>query len=198
MEKYGSYSDEQLAVLYQQGNLEVVEILLEKYRPLVKKNTNKMFLIGAEKDDLDQEGMIGLFKAIRDYSPEEGASFFTFADLCISRQMITAYEKSNRKKHSPLNSYISISADKSEGGIPIEEIMKGESQSPEDLFIQKEVWQELRRKLEDILSPMERQVLTYYLDGKNYTEIAEVLEKEPKAVDNAIQRIRSKVRNISM
>lgn len=196
MDKYNSYTDEALITMYRQGDMDIMEYLLEKYKPLVLKKTNKLFLIGAETEDLIQEGMVGLFKAIRDYRDDHDASFYTFADLCINRQMITALEASNRKKHMPLNSYVSISVGQEEGGIAVEELLKGESLNPEELVIEKEIWKELQRKLEKELSTLERQVLQYYLEGINYTGIAERMGKEPKSIDNAIQRIRKKVRAI--
>lgn len=194
MEKYNEYSDESLIELYRQGNMEVVEHLLQKYKPLVIKMSNKLFLIGAEKEDLIQEGMVGLFKAIRDYEPAKETLFFTFAELCINRQMLSALEAASRKKHSPLNSYISISVDEKEGGLSAEQNVLTVSRSPEDMLLEKELWQEMQKKLDSKLSPMERQVLSLYLEGNNYNSIALCLGKNPKAIDNAIQRIRKKIR----
>lgn len=198
MEKYTSYSDEELIQMYRQGDMDIMEYLLEKYKPLVLKKTNKLFLIGAETEDLIQEGMVGLFKAIRDYSPSHEASFFTFADLCINRQLVTALETLNRKKHMPLNSYVSISSGEEDGGVSMEEVLEGEAASPEELVIEKEIWNEILGKLEKELSSFEKQVLQYYLEGINYTRIAGIMDKEPKAIDNAIQRIRKKVRSIKV
>ena len=194
MEKYNGYSDESLIELYREGNMEVVEHLLQKYKPLVIKMSNKLFLIGAEKEDLIQEGMVGLFKAIRDYEPAKEVLFFTFAELCINRQMLSALEAASRKKHSPLNSYISISVDEKEGGLSAEQNVLTVSRSPEDMLLEKELWQEMQKKLDSKLSPMERQVLSLYLEGNNYNSIALCLGKNPKAIDNAIQRIRKKIR----
>ena len=196
MDKYNSYTDEALITMYRQGDMDIMEYLLEKYKPLVLKKTNKLFLIGAETEDLIQEGMVGLFKAIRDYRDDHDASFYTFAALCINRQMITALEASNRKKHMPLNSYVSISVGQEEGGIAVEELLKGESLNPEELVIEKEIWKELQRKLEKELSTLERQVLQYYLEGINYTGIAERMGKEPQSIHNAIQRIRNNMKSI--
>lgn len=198
MEKYTSYSDEELIQMYRQGDMDIMEYLLEKYKPLVLKKTNKLFLIGAETEDLIQEGMVGLFKAIRDYNSSHEASFFTFADLCINRQLVTALETLNRKKHMPLNSYISISSGEEEGGVSMEDVLEGEAASPEELVIEKEIWNEILGKLEKELSSFEKQVLQYYLEGINYTRIAGIMDKEPKAIDNAIQRIRKKVRSIKV
>ena len=161
-----------------------------------QKITNAMYLMGGETEDLIQEGMIGLFKAIRDYQEEREASFYHFAELCVNRQLYTALEASNRKKHLPLNSYVSLSDGDGEEPLQISEELLGKSRSPEQMVIEQEVLEEFRKKLKKRLSNLEGQVLGLYLDGNNYIQIAEMLEKSPKSVDNTLQRIRQKIRRL--
>ncbi|MBE5890956.1 MAG: sigma-70 family RNA polymerase sigma factor [Lachnospiraceae bacterium] len=168
---------------------------MAKYKPLVRGLANEFYIIGGETEDLIQEGMIGLFKAVRDYEKSKEASFSSFANLCVRRQIYTAMEASNRKKHTPLNTYISFSSEEGEDQTVLEEhILNGASASPEQLVIEQEFWEEFYRELWKKLSKMEQQVLTLYREGRTYTEIAEVMHKEPKTIDNALQRIRKKVR----
>ena len=153
------------------------------------------FLIGGDTDDLIQEGMIGLFKAIRDYREEKETSFFHFAELCITRQLYHAVEASNRKKHAPLNTYISFDARSGEEGRSLAETLPTDATNdPEQLVIGQETMQLFWEKLRSQLSSMERQVLDEYLAGANYRQIAEKLGKSPKAIDNALTRIRAKIR----
>ena len=154
MNQYEKYTDEKLIEMLRKGEDDVMEYILEKYKPLVRKKTNAMYLIGGESDDLIQEGMIGLFKAVRDYCPNKETSFFTFANLCINRQLYSALEASNRKKHQPLNSYISFSIEEGEMGISLDEIFSDNSTSPEDLVIEQEKFKEFMEKLDDKLSKM--------------------------------------------
>ena len=196
MNQYEKYTDEKLIEMLRKGEDDVMEYILEKYKPLVRKKTNAMYLIGGESDDLIQEGMIGLFKAVRDYCPNKETSFFTFANLCINRQLYSALEASNRKKHQPLNSYISFSIEEGEMGISLDEIFSDNSTSPEDLVIEQEKFKEIMEKLDDKLSKMERNVLNMYLNGDNYLQIAQIMNKEPKSIDNALQRIRQKIRTL--
>ncbi|MEE1008406.1 MAG: sigma-70 family RNA polymerase sigma factor [Agathobacter sp.] len=196
MNQYEKYTDEKLIEMLRKGEDDVMEYILEKYKPLVRKKTNAMYLIGGESDDLIQEGMIGLFKAVRDYCPNKETSFFTFANLCINRQLYSALEASNRKKHQPLNSYISFSIEEGEMGISLDEIFSDNSTSPEDLVIEQEKFKEFMEKLDDKLSKMERNVLNMYLNGDNYLQIAQIMNKEPKSIDNALQRIRQKIRTL--
>ena len=156
-----------------------------------------MYLIGGETEDLIQEGMIGLFKAVRDYDTQKNASFFSFADLCITRQLYSALEASNRKKHSPLNNYVSFSQQGETEGIKLEEMLSSQSNSPEQMMIEKEGKQEFFARLEENLSTMEKKVLYLYLEGSSYTQIAEKLRKTPKSIDNTLQRIRGKVKLLS-
>ena len=154
-----------------------------------------MFLIGGDTDDLIQEGMIGLFKAIREFRLERDSSFYYFADLCITRQIYHAVEASQRKKHQPLNGYISLNAQMGqEGEDTLLDLLESfENVNPEQLLIDRENTKAIHEKLKNNLSKFERQVLQLYLQGMNYRQIAEYLKKEPKAIDNALQRIRGKV-----
>ena len=191
---YTTYSDEELIEKLREGDAEIADYIMEKYKPLVRKKTNAMYLIGGETEDLIQEGMIGLFKAVRDFDPEKEASFFTFAEICISRQLYSALEASNRKKHMPLNTYVSFSNQDESEGVHLEQIVTEQTVSPEQILIEQEHKQEFFTKLEEKLSPMERKVLYLYLEGSNYTEIAAIMSKTPKSIDNTLQRIRGKVK----
>lgn len=192
---YEGVRDEELLAQLSDGNDSITDYLCKKYKHLVMKEANALYLIGAEKEDLIQEGMIGLFKAIRDFSPEKESSFYHFARLCITRQMYHAIEASKRLKHAPLNSYISLSEETGEGsGLTLEDMLEdGIEQNPERLLIQQESYQDLFERLEEMLSPMERQVCSLYLQGMDYKRIAAYLDKTPKSIDNALQRIRAKV-----
>ncbi len=191
---YTTYSDEELIEKLREGNAEIADYIMEKYKPLVRKKTNAMYLIGGETEDLIQEGMIGLFKAVRDFNPGKEASFFTFAEVCISRQLYSALEASNRKKHIPLNTYVSFSNQDEPDGVHLEQIVTEQTASPEQILIEQEHKEEFFAKLEQKLSPMERKVLYLYLEGSNYTEIASIMGKTPKSIDNSLQRIRGKVK----
>lgn len=192
---YEAFSDEELIEKLRQGEDDITDYILEKYKPLVRKKTNAMYLIGGETEDLIQEGMIGLFKAIRDYKPDKDASFYHFAELCINRQLYSALEASNRKKHQPLNSYISLSEQEHPDAVAAEMLVDKES-GPEQTVIEQEVWEEYKKRLAQKLSRMENQVLQYYLDGNHYIQIAEMMDKSPKSIDNALQRIRQKIRQM--
>ncbi len=194
---YEAFSDEELIEKLRQGENDITDYILEKYKPLVRKKTNAMYLIGGETEDLIQEGMIGLFKAIRDYRPDKDASFYHFAELCINRQLYSALEASNRKKHQPLNSYISLSDQDNQGAVAAELLVDPE-RGPEQMVIEQELWEEYKKRLEQNLSKMENKVLQYYLDGNHYIQIAEIMGKSPKSIDNALQRIRQKIRQIKL
>lgn len=193
---YDDYADEELIQKLRQGQDDIMDYILEKYKPLVRKRTNAMYLIGGENEDLIQEGMIGLFKAIRDYRSDRDSGFYHFAELCINRQLYTALEASNRKKHMPLNSYVSLSDREGEESLQVSGEMLGRSRSPEQMVIEQEVLDEFTKKLKGRLSKLESRVLGLYLDGENYIQIAEVLDKSPKSVDNTLQRIRQKIRQL--
>jgi RNA polymerase sporulation-specific sigma factor len=182
-ELYENLTDEELMERHRAGETEVAEYLLEKYKPLVKRQARTLYLIGGENDDLIQEGMIGLFKAIRYYRREEG-SFFTFAELCITRQMYTAVQASGRKKHEPLNAYVSLD----------EKLQAPGPQNPEELVIDQENLEDRYDEIHRKLSSLERLVLELYLEGKTYEQIAAVIGKNEKAVDNTIQRMKKKLK----
>lgn len=195
-EIYHSLNDEELLARYMKGETQVADYLMEKYKYLVRLQAGNMFLLGADHEDLLQEGMIGLFKAIRDYNPDKEASFATFARLCISRQIFTAIEASNRHKHAPLNSYLSLSEQESEQGREaIERLAKMTAiESPETLMIDKENMEQLEQRLRAELSRFELQVLNLYYIGMSTKEIASVLGRTEKATDNALQRLKHKLR----
>lgn len=196
MQSYQNMSDEELIAALRSGEKEITDYLMDKYKSLVKKKAKALYLIGGETDDLIQEGMIGLFKAVRDYQPDKDSSFFHFADLCIARQMYTAVEASNRKKHAPLNSYVPLYADSedSEGRNLADMLETIDEANPENLFISQEDREDFKRKVNETLSKMEQEVLSYYLQGFRYEQIAEAMGKEPKAVDNALQRLKKKLK----
>lgn len=197
MDRYAHLPDDELIRRIRLGEREITDYLMDKYKYLVRKKAKAMYLIGGDNDDLIQEGMIGLFKAIRDYDPQKENAFFAFADLCISRQLYTAVSASQRKKHSPLNSYVSLYAEEyseQERGIPLLEILESISdKNPEDLVIDRENVADLKKKLYHNLSGLEKEVLKFYLEGMSYIRIGEILGKSPKSVDNALQRVKHKL-----
>lgn len=195
--EYRQCTDEELINLNHQGNQEATEYLLKKYAPLVKKSIRTLYLIGADTEDLSQEGMIGLFKAIQNYRPENDASFYTFAKLCIDRQIYSAIKASNRKKHSPLNTYISFYSKGNEDETElINNLEAGSDSNPEHIVLDQENTSHIEDILESHLSKMEKAVLPLYLDGMPYSEIAAKLNKPVKSIDNTVQRIREKVRKL--
>ncbi len=195
MGNYQNLHDEELIEELRAGDEKIMDYILDKYKPLVRKKANAMYLIGGDTDDLIQEGMIGLFKAIRDYNKEKESSFYHFAELCISRQIYTVVEASNRKKHAPLNSYVSLYSGTNEDGVVLaDSLTTSAMENPEQMMIDQESLVLFIERLKERLSKMERQVLDLYLAGLNYQQIAEELEKTPKAIDNALQRIKIKIR----
>ena len=190
--RYEMLTDEKLIEELRGGDSAITDFIMNKYKPMVRKKARAMFLLGGENEDLIQEGMIGLFKAIRDYETRQGTSFASFAELCVSRQMYSAIEASQRKKHLPLNSYVSLS-DENES----DHLEGSWSEDPEALIIDQESTRTLEREITKVLSPMENKVLDYYLRGYGYVKIAEIMGKTPKSIDNALQRIRGKIRNFS-
>jgi len=191
MNKYEQYTDEQLVTMLRQGDQNVMDYLIEKYKTMVRQKARVLYLAGGDQDDLIQEGMIGLFKAIQDYRADKDASFRTFAQLCVERQLYHAIQSSNRRKHQPLNGYVSLYGEEWEA-----ETKNKFQQSPESLFIAQENAQQIEEMIRKQMSKMENQVLALYLRGNNYLEIAEQLDKTPKTIDNAIQRIRRKVKMV--
>ena len=195
MDRYQNLSDEELIQRLRAGDAGIMDYVLDKYKPLVRKKANAMFLIGGDTDDLIQEGLIGLFKAIRDFRQEKEASFYHFAEICITRQIYSAVEASNRKKHAPLNTYVSFYSETGEEGQPLSEVLISEnSDNPEERMIERENVEQFLEQIRENLSKMECKVLDDYLSGLNYQQIAEKMGKQPKAIDNALQRIKNKIR----
>ena len=189
--RYNETEDEVLIQRLRAGESMIADYLMEKYKGLVRKKARAMFLIGGDTDDLIQEGMIGLFKAVRDFQTDKEASFATFARVCIDRQIYSAIQNSNSQKHQPLNSYISLSEQDGENE---EHLGDNWGENPESIIIDQENVQDLEQEITATLSPMENQVLEYYLAGNGYGEIARIMGKTPKSIDNALQRIRIKIR----
>ena len=203
MEKeYGNCSDEELILRLRDGEEAITDYIMDKYKNMVRSKAKSMYILGADREDLIQEGMIGLFKAVRDYDTGRDASFFTFADLCVSRQMYTAIQAAGRQKHMPLNTYVSLYADGADGEDGLREAERGllESaasrleQNPEELLIDRENVKRLEEVMEKELSSFEKQVLDLYLTGMKYSQIASVLGKDDKSTDNALQRIKAKLK----
>ena len=201
-EKYEAASDEELVLWYRQGERQAADFIINKYKKLILKKAGSMYLLGGDRDDLIQEGMLGIFKAVRDYDYDKNVNFFTFADLCISRQMYTAVQASNRKKHIPLNTYVSLyghflgEEEGKEGEILFNSVFAERERSPEDMIIEQESMEQIESAIAGELSKFETEVLKLYLAGANYVEIAGILGREEKSVDNALQRIKSKVRKL--
>ena len=201
MSKYENMPDEQLIRKLREGETAIMDYIISKYKHVVIRAAKAMYLLGGENDDLIQEGMIGLFKAVRDFDVNQETSFYSFAELCISRQMYTAIKLSQRQKHMPLNSYISLydikkTATEDKQSPLIEQLEMETNNNPEELFIDKERMLMLVHELNERLSDMERRVLHLHLQGEDYRSIAELLDKSPKSIDNALQRIRQKMRTI--
>lgn len=198
MGKYDRLTDEQLMEKLRAGDRDIMDYIMVKYKSMVRKKARAMYLLGGENEDLIQEGMIGLIKAVRDYDESQGASFSSFAELCVSRQMYSAIEASKRKKHLPLNHYISLyeeSENHQDGGNKmqlIDMIEPEQENDPEALYFSREYTEAFIEQLKEMLSPFENHVLYLHLMGTDYKKIAEILEKSPKSIDNAIQRIRGK------
>lgn len=188
--------DEELVAMARIGNDRALEYLLCKYQNFVKAKAKSYFLIGADKEDIYQEGMIGLFKAIRDFKDDKLASFKVFAELCITRQIITAVKTATRQKHIPLNTYISLNKPiyDEESDRTLLDILAGIRVSdPEELIIDREEMENIESKIEEVLSELEMEVLNSYLDGKSYQEIASDLDRQAKSIDNALQRVKRKL-----
>ncbi|WP_407690907.1 sigma-70 family RNA polymerase sigma factor [Ruminococcus turbiniformis] len=197
MKKYDRLTDEQLLKSLREGDRDIMDYIMVKYKGMVRKKARAMYLLGGENEDLIQEGMIGLIKAVRDYDSTQGTSFSSFAELCVSRQMYSAIEASKRKKHMPLNHYVSLYEDsevRSDGKkMPlIDTIESRQENDPEAIYFSREYTEAFVEQLKDSLSPLENHVLYLHLMGTDYRKIAELLDKSPKSIDNAIQRIRGK------
>jgi len=204
--EYDAKSDEDIVEAVRLGDAAALEYLINKYRNFVRAKARSYFLIGAEREDIVQEGMIGLYKSIRDFRGDKLASFKAFAELCITRQIITAIKTATRQKHIPLNSYISL--DKpiydEDSDRTLQDIICGTSVcDPEEMIINQEEFYGLEDKMSELLSDLERKVLMLYLDGRSYQEIAVDLDRHVKSIDNALQRVKRKleryleVRNVS-
>ena len=196
MSKYDRMTDEQLLCDYKNGNQEIMDYLMVKYKSMVRKKARAMYLLGGENEDLIQEGMIGLFKAVTSYQEEKNTSFSTFAYLCVQRQIYTTITAFNRKKHIPLNTAISLFEQKDqEEELSLDEILETPEETPEEMMLRKEELNDYYKMLDQNLSKFEKQVMYHYLNGETYTTIARKLGKSGKSIDNAIQRIRRKIRN---
>ncbi|HEX8770667.1 MAG TPA: RNA polymerase sporulation sigma factor SigH [Acidimicrobiales bacterium] len=191
------FSDDDLVALFQQGHFEAVELLLERYRRFARAKARGYFLIGADFDDIEQEGMIGLFKAVRDFRPDRQSSFRAFAELCVTRQILTAIKTSTRHKHQPLNQYVSLSGVRSvedPNERPLEEMLHDiKVNDPADELVSWECMAELRAAIARVLSDLEVDVLCLYVEGRSYQEIGDLLGRHAKSIDNAIQRIKRKL-----
>lgn len=202
MEKsYDDAADEELIDLLKEGESSITDYIMDKYKYLVRSKAQSMYILGADSEDLIQEGMIGLFKAIRDYDCGRDASFHTFADLCVSRQMYKAVQAAKRQKHIPLNTYISLygsfqEQNGEEGGNLADFLFSRTELNPEDMFIDKESAQDLEKRIEQELSAFENQVLDLYMTGMGYAQIAKVLGRDEKSTDNALQRVKSKIKKV--
>lgn len=193
---YEQCLEEEVVEMARLGDSKAQEFLIKKYKNFVRAKARSYFLIGADKEDIIQEGMIGLFKAIRDYRPDKISSFKAFAELCITRQIITAIKTATRQKHIPLNSYVSLNKPiyDEESERTLMDVLTGKrGTDPEELVISKEEVNNIETKIGEILSDLEMKVLSYYLQGKSYQEIAEDLDRHVKSIDNALQRVKRKL-----
>lgn len=189
-------TDEGLVEQVHLGNTDALDFLISKYRLFVKAKARSYFLVGADKEDIIQEGMIGLYKAIRDFKEDKLASFRAFAELCITRQIITAIKTATRQKHIPLNSYVSLDKpiyDEESERTLMDIITSPISDDPEYLMINREDYVYLEQKMGEVLSELEQQVLVRYLEGQSYNEISEELNRHVKSIDNALQRVKRKL-----
>lgn len=196
LEKYAAMTDEEIVETSHQGDAAAEEYLLNKYKNFVRSKARSYFLVGADHEDIVQEGMIGLYKAIRDYRHDKLSSFRAFAELCITRQIITAIKTATRQKHIPLNNYVSLNKplyDEESDRTLLDVIVEGRTSDPEELIINMENMGNIRSKINEVLSGLEQEVLNAYLDGKSYQEIAETLGRHVKSIDNALQRVKRKL-----
>lgn len=191
--------DEGIVQLIHQGNSRALDYLIHKYRNFVRAKARTYFLIGADKEDIVQEGMIGLYKAIRDYDGEKLSSFKAFAELCVTRQIITAIKTATRQKHIPLNSYVSLDKpiyDEETDRTLLDVIAGSKSVDPQELLINQEKYGDMEMKLSELLSELEKKVLRLYLDGKTYQEMSVDLKRHVKSIDNALQRVKRKLEQL--
>ncbi len=196
---YNEMADEEVVSLSQQGNMYAMEAILNRYKGFVASKARPYFLIGGNHEDMIQEGMIGLYKAVRDYLPDKQASFRSFAEICITRQMITAIKTATRQKHQPLNSYVSLSRpayDENSDQTLADVVLGSSCMNPEELIINKENYDACEAAISKALSKLEHKILNLYLQGKSYQEISEQIGKTPKSIDNALQRVKRKLERI--
>ncbi|MDQ0190387.1 RNA polymerase sporulation-specific sigma factor [Alicyclobacillus cycloheptanicus] len=189
-------TDEELVEAVRNGDHEALEYLIHKYRNFVRAKARSYFLIGADREDIVQEGMIGLYKSIRDFREDKLASFKAFAELCITRQIITAIKTATRQKHIPLNSYVSLDKpiyEEDSDRTLLDVICAVRVTDPEELVIHQEEFDDIEDRMAELLSDLERKVLMLYLDGRSYQEIAVDLERHVKSIDNALQRVKRKL-----
>lgn len=198
--KYKDLSDEEIiSLVHNENDLDAQDYIINKYKPLVIAKARSYFILGADREDIIQEGMIGLYKAIRDFSANKKTGFYSFAELCILRQIITAIKMANRKKHIPLNSYLSLNRsvyDEEDDCTYIELLSYDIQSNPENMVIGNESKKAIEQSIALSLSKLERQVLNLYLKGKSYVEIAKIINRDEKSIDNALQRIKKKVEKI--
>lgn len=195
-ERFLNMTDGEIAELANKDDPLASDYLLNKYKNFVRAKARSYFLIGADREDLVQEGMIGLYKAIRDYRPDKQTSFLAFAELCVTRQIITAIKAATRQKHKPLNSYISLNKpvyDEESDRTLIDIITGSKVSNPEDIIIDQEDLMQIEEKIGEMLSDFEWKVLCLYLKGKSYQEIAQILGRRVKSIDNALQRVKNKL-----
>lgn len=196
VQQFEELSDDELVEQVRLGNTDALDFLITKYRLFVKAKARSYFLVGADKEDIVQEGMIGLYKAIRDYNGDKLASFRAFAELCITRQIITAIKTATRQKHIPLNSYVSLDKpiyDEESERTLMDIITSPLSDDPMYAMINQEEFNFLEAKVSEVLSELEQQVLALYLEGRSYYEISELLNRHVKSIDNALQRVKRKL-----
>lgn len=196
LDSFEFLEDEYVVSLARNGDQEALEYLISKYKKFVRVKSRSYFLIGADREDIIQEGMIGLYKAIRDFRAEKLSSFRAFAELCVTRQIITAIKTATRQKHIPLNSYISLNKpiyDEESDRTLLDVLSSTKISDPEELMINREEFCDIEEKMGEILSTLEWQVLMFYLEGKSYQEIAIELERHVKSIDNALQRVKRKL-----
>jgi RNA polymerase sporulation-specific sigma factor len=191
-------TDVELVARSQQGSSEALSALIDRYRRFARAKARSYFLVGADADDVEQEALIGIYKAARDFRPEHEASFRAFAELCVTRQIITAIKAATRQKHQALNQYVSFSAERpgdEPGGRPVEELIQlhRHPADPAERVVADERYSAVRRRLHEVLSGLEVEVLSLYVDGRSYQEIGEQLGRHTKAIDNALQRIKRKL-----
>lgn len=194
--RYEQLEDEMIVELVHQGDSEALDYLIHKYKNFVRAKARSYFLVGADREDIVQEGMIGLYKAIRDFKEEKQSSFKAFAELCITRQMITAIKMATRQKHIPLNCYVSLDKPIYEDDCArtLMDVLSGTKMTnPEELIINREEFDHIEGKMTELLSDLERKVLLLYLEGRSYQEISEELNRHVKSIDNALQRVKRKL-----